>query len=690
MEIERSQRESLTFLNGVTRCLRELAAVLELPIEEEENAEFVSGLTASLKAVSELLANGSTDSLKPGAVMPLSLHARSQEVKSVVERLQAQVGQAAEEASKQYFSEQVDENPTLLGESTDHVLVKSNGEAEHGVDEAVDSDGAHSERNTVFLCPDEETQNTDIFMRRVSTRRSEGTFLFNPTWNGKMTWDFFVMFLVIMDAFLLPFQLSFKHGREPDDFDTFWFWITFLTFSTDIFCTFNTAIELDEDGTPDSVLRDRRLIAKAYVKGWFILDFSSTVPWGPVASIITGDQGGGGGAAKLMKILKFLRIMRLMRMLRMAKLKAIWESIETYMGSLVFVQTVMLFKVLVTVVAICHWSACLFWMVGCPSSLVTDLLPNSVSEPFAALPHWTTVARITYTGQEPWSFQDIPYQEQYLFCFYWSLGVMRTMPAEVTPVNIPERVFVLLFMFFALAAFAISLGSLTQAYFKIAERSRGFDGDMFCVRMHLKKIGLERSIARQCTSYVLHLFDRRRIMAKESGLLDKLPHILKQEIKDAQTMKQLQIFPVIQELAKSEVKEICKYCDMYDRLPNDVICIAGQLAKAAWILVEGRCQADSRDRPKVVMRSPDVVDGDCLLTVQESFSSATVVTITCCEMLRVDKDHFVKFAVLGHMVVKDWQKKKSLAIGIAAMSDGKMGHGDSDAAAAATAAGCAG
>ncbi len=31
---------------------------------------------------------------------------------------------------------------------------------------------------------------------------------------------------------------------------------------------------------------------------------------------------------------------------------------------------------------------------------------------------------------------------------------MRTMPAEVTPVNLPERLFVLIFMFFALSAFA--------------------------------------------------------------------------------------------------------------------------------------------------------------------------------------------------------------------------------------------
>ena len=32
-----------------------------------------------------------------------------------------------------------------------------------------------------------------------------------------------------------------------------------------------------------------------------------------------------------------------------------------------------LMKVLLFVVAMCHWSACLFWVIGRPESLMTDL-----------------------------------------------------------------------------------------------------------------------------------------------------------------------------------------------------------------------------------------------------------------------------------------------------------------------------
>lgn len=49
-----------------------------------------------------------------------------------------------------------------------------------------------------------------------------------------MAWDFFVMFLVILDSIILPFQLSFKHGMPEDAFDDMWFWFTTTIFFTDV------------------------------------------------------------------------------------------------------------------------------------------------------------------------------------------------------------------------------------------------------------------------------------------------------------------------------------------------------------------------------------------------------------------------------------------------------------------------
>lgn len=481
------------------------------------------------------------------------------------------------------------------------------------------------------------------------------SFLIDPRWAAKLFWDFFVMFVVLFDALILPFQLAFKNNNH-DEFDEFWFWWTTVLFGVDIIFNFNTAIQVDDDGSrPDALLRDRKTIAIAYVKGWFAIDFFSTVPWAKLASLLAHDEGGGSTqAAKLLKVVKFLRLMRLMRMLRMAKLRKLWERVEDEIGSVLLVQSMMLVRILLIVIAICHWSACIFWMVGNPESLITDLMPDHVYEEFVGVPHWTTVTRTLGPigpSQQTWRWIDRPTSESYIFCFYWTLGVMRTMPAEVIPVNLAERIFVLLFMFFALSAFAISVASLTQAYFKISERSRSFTDELFAVRMLLKRLKmLDNQTRRRVREYLTLMFERRRIMAKESNLLQQLPDELKEEVERAKLLQHLLRLPGMDELNKHQLAEIChkeNHCAaLYVMCPGDVACTMGEEAVCAWVLCAGRLQAlDSFGEVMILgEESLDAIDEDCLWTDQPMESLFTVTAYTACEMLKINRDKFISIA----------------------------------------------
>lgn len=64
-------------------------------------------------------------------------------------------------------------------------------------------------------------------------------------------------------------------------------------FGMDILISFDTAIV----GVEDELVTDRRLIAKDYLKGWFLIDLLSTVPIDKIVAMITAaeaDQKGGG------------------------------------------------------------------------------------------------------------------------------------------------------------------------------------------------------------------------------------------------------------------------------------------------------------------------------------------------------------------------------------------------------------
>lgn len=483
--------------------------------------------------------------------------------------------------------------------------------------------------------------------RSASSKSRWHKFLIDPRWTSKLAWDFFVMFTVLCDAMILPFQLAFKN-EQPDNFDEFWFFWTTTLFVLDMFASFNTAIELDDDGSrPDVLVTDRWQIARMYCSGWFSIDFVSTVPWARLVAIFASGPGGTTQIAKLLKVVKFMRLMRLMRMLRMAKLKVIWERVEDEVGSVLLVQMMTLIRILFIVVAICHWTACVFWMIGNPRSLITDLLPDTVAEVFERSPHWTTMQRTHGPNQEPWRWIDRPTSEAYIFCFYWTLGVMRTMPAEVTPVNLPERIFVLLFMFFALSAFAISIASLTQAYFKISERNRNFTDELFAVRMTLKRYKVDKVTKRYVKDYLAHLFERRRVMAKEKQLMMQLPESLQNEVDRSRKLLYLKKIPALQDFSKAALDEVCDIAEMRDYLPGQYICKSDQEATAACVLCAGILQgkgSDESGEPLEFAEPIEVVDNDCLMSEQPVGSPFSVVAVSVCELLRVDKVKFIKLA----------------------------------------------
>lgn len=511
--------------------------------------------------------------------------------------------------------------------------------------------------------------------------------IISPASTSKLFWDFFVMTCVLFDAVILPFQLAFKNQGPADNLDIAWFVITTTVFSLDIFVSFNTAVDREDNMTgSENLIKDRKTIANQYLRGWFAIDFVSTIPWGTLEGLFV-SEGETSQATKLLKVVKFLRIMRLMRMLRLAKLKTIWENVETYLGSVVLVQSVMLVRILFVVIALCHWSACIFWVVGCPESFVTDLLSYETQEHFKSMPHWTTIDRTVGPDQPTWRFLDQTAAENYIFCFYWTLGVMRTMPAEVTPVNLVERVFVLCFMFFALSAFAISVGSLTQAYFKISERGRNYNDEMFAVRMHLKKLQVSETAQRRIRNYLWHLFERRRIMAKEANLLDKLPDTLKAEVKHAKIFQHLQRIPFTTELGKNTIEEICTNSDLHDHLPGDVVCVANEEAMSAWVLCSGRLQVEDSKGGSVQFPEPvELINLDCLMTHERVRSPFTVVAATCCEMLKVDKEMFIKYAFQEQA----WAAKAVSSMRVAAIAlevgDPQAGEQEEATAASSTAA----
>merc|ERR1719253_139638 len=205
---------------------------------------------------------------------------------------------------------------------------------------------------------------------------------------------------------VLPYQFAFKNDSEADSFDTVWLYLTTFLFAADICLNFNTGFAAEEGDT--QLVTNRKLIASNYLRGWFSLDIVATIPWPQLVEIVMpkAPDGSTSQSAKLFKAVKFVRFMRLMRMLRLAKLGAIWERIEMKLGQFAL-QLIALIRVLCVIVLMCHWNACIFWMVGLPRSLFTEVLSDEAQEYYAnEVPHWTTIKRAHSSYDSTWTWLE--------------------------------------------------------------------------------------------------------------------------------------------------------------------------------------------------------------------------------------------------------------------------------------------
>ncbi|CAK0884296.1 unnamed protein product [Prorocentrum cordatum] len=484
----------------------------------------------------------------------------------------------------------------------------------------------------------------------------------NPDWPVRLAWDLAVICMVMCDSVVIPFQLA--EFRTAPGFDGFWLWFTVILFSCDVVLNFFTSYRAgkrDKGWQEGSLVTDRISIAINYLRGWFWIDFLSTVPWTVIAKAVSSNSEGSSSSAgqvtKLAKVVKLTRLLRLMRMLRLCKLSIIWDRIESRIGSITALNVVSMLKVLGTWAAICHWGACIWWMVGKRDSLVMLL---TMQDGAAGMLHWTELPRMHSPHDEEiglWTWVERPASEQYVFCFYWILGVMRTMPAEVTPINLTERVFVLVFMFFAVAAFAVNVTRITQAWFRFGSRRDAFKEEMACVRMHLRTINCGETLQKRTQAYLNHLFEKRKIHAKELGLLSALPEGLKKKLSHAQKIHFLRMLPPLKDWVDPALRYVCDATEALDYLPGDKLTEKDNDAVAAYVLMRGGLQvydpSDKRPGGRIsqfsVMSAMSnwsigpltVVDEHCLFERGEAVRSKdTVMVLECSEVLRVDRQRF--------------------------------------------------
>ena len=157
----------------------------------------------------------------------------------------------------------------------------------------------------------------------------------------RLSWDLYILVLVVYSSVQGPFAAAFKVDQEASLLTL----AIDLSFWCDIVLNFWTGYDKGFE-----VIMDKGPIVKHYLGGWFFIDFIATVEWDYVVSAFESSQS-DSPVVRLMRLLKVLRIARASRLIN--RLTATWTVHTAFIEATKFFFYVFM---------VGHLLACFFYM----------------------------------------------------------------------------------------------------------------------------------------------------------------------------------------------------------------------------------------------------------------------------------------------------------------------------------------
>ena len=343
-----------------------------------------------------------------------------------------------------------------------------------------------------------EREHTNMLAKsNVMTSRS----LIHPSAKWLFRWDLTLAMMIIFSVLVVPYRIGFDIEipalSPPDCFDIF----IDISFCLDMAINFNTAYVDEREGR---IVEDRRRIALRYLKGWFAIDFLSTVPFDRIFALF----GGGAG----LRSLKLIRVLRLVRLLKLAKLFKLGKF-ATFMEDLNLNPAIMrLLKMLCQIVFIAHLLSCFWYFLA------------SYDKHGAGT--WTE-----RTARDP-AHADL--STQYLVSFYWVIATMMAVGyGDIFGTSDAERMYTIVTQVVGAACFGFIIATVTQVVQTMDPRSSTYKAKMTDIVAYMRECGLPKELRKKVERHFefylanMSVFKGPRVFFGENEILDALPQELR-------------------------------------------------------------------------------------------------------------------------------------------------------------------
>ena len=256
-----------------------------------------------------------------------------------------------------------------------------------------------------------------------------------------------------------------------------------------------------------TMISDRKLIAKRYLRGFFIIDFISILPYDDI-TLATGSKAN----LKILRIVRIVRLAKLLRILRSSRIFARFENSMTInYGALKLV------KFVVGTLFIAHWMACLWHLV----KVVEQSRCNWVTDYY--------FGECLYNDADN-NDEHVTARSLYFTALYLSTMTISTVGyGDVTPQTEPERVFLTVGMLVGASVYAYIVGSICSVIASMNYRETEFQELMDRLNLFIKEAKIDTDLAGRLRAFFRY---RRKVTNQISWgeLLDLMSPSMRQEV----------------------------------------------------------------------------------------------------------------------------------------------------------------
>jgi len=327
------------------------------------------------------------------------------------------------------------------------------------------------------------------------------SFLLDPGSLYMRTWSLLVAICLVYTAILTPYELAFLRRRFSAVYVVSRF--VDLIFVKDMILNFFLRVQRVDEARRKVWLRTHREVVTVYLRGWFLIDLVSSIPYSELTFLLSGAPDTGQRQPWSVTFIGLLRLVRLFKLVQVSKVALLRHLWRNYVSTSANVTR--LLKFCLVLVATCHWMACIWGYVGinegsnliCRDTMdLNEPLPDGVSEdegqnfflrrPSAWHPHdtsawegesWIVVFAATRAANSP----SDPCSEFVLYAIsmYWSTMTLTSIGfGDIVPVSPLEYWVCNIAMLISSCIWAYIIGAICTLVYSMDHEQLDFDDRM--------------------------------------------------------------------------------------------------------------------------------------------------------------------------------------------------------------------